>query len=79
MWRRVELVRTEASEEGVVSNFSVERIRGRGTALVLVYPEDTSDTFLQNVGSHKATGRHAPKDDILHSQRRENIRFQCKI
>jgi hypothetical protein len=39
------------------------------------YPEDGGDTFLQNVGSHKNYSLHIPENGILHSHRRENLKF----
>jgi hypothetical protein len=38
MWRRVDLVWTDVSEEHIASN---------------IYPEDGGDTFQQNIGSSK--------------------------
>jgi hypothetical protein len=55
MWRRVDLVWTDVSEERIASIFRVEKsadsrwFLGHG----FFYYEDGGDTFLCNVGSHK--------------------------
>jgi hypothetical protein len=65
MWRRVDIVLTDISVEGIVSIFRVEEkenLRARnqlsapahaGSSLAdffFLYPKDGGDTFLRNVG-----------------------------
>jgi hypothetical protein len=38
------------------------------------YPENGGDTFLRNIGSHTIYMAPHPKDSILHSYRRENLK-----
>jgi hypothetical protein len=46
MWRRVGILLTDVSEEGIVSIFT-----HAGSSLVdFLYPKDGGDTFLPNVG-----------------------------
>jgi hypothetical protein len=52
MWRRLDHVRTDISEERVASIFRVEKLRERDKS-IFFYPEDRSDTFLRNFGSYK--------------------------
>jgi hypothetical protein len=51
MWRRVDLVKTDISEECVASIFRVEKFEREKSNFF--YPEDRSDMFLRNVGSYK--------------------------
>jgi hypothetical protein len=60
MWRHVDLVWTDVSEEHIASIFRVEKFANQEPAwatqflaLGLFYPEDGGDTFLRNVSSHK--------------------------
>jgi hypothetical protein len=54
MWRRVDLVGTDVSEEFIVSIHRVEKSASEEPAWAAAdYPEDGEDTFLRNVGSHK--------------------------
>jgi hypothetical protein len=66
MWRRVNLVWTDISEERIASILRVEKSMSEERALQsaatcsrrflargLFYPEDGGDTFVWNVGSHK--------------------------
>jgi hypothetical protein len=66
MWRRVDLVWTDVSEERIASIFRIDNTRATNQTesvcshllkLVprsrIIYPEDRGDTFLWNVGSHK--------------------------
>jgi hypothetical protein len=65
MWRRVDLVWTDISEERIASIFRVEKSASEEPAWAactwrrwllvrgFLYPEDGSNTFLRNVGSHK--------------------------
>jgi hypothetical protein len=64
MWRRVDLVWTDVSEERIASIFSVDKSASEEPtsaatcsrwflALEFFYPENGGDTFLRNVGSHK--------------------------
>jgi hypothetical protein len=66
MWRRVDIVLTDVSEERIASIFMVEEKRRkiceqrtsvstssalpRGFSSSFFYPEDGGDTFLRNVG-----------------------------
>jgi hypothetical protein len=63
MWRRVDIVWTNVSEERIAAIFKVEKSARKepagagGCRLLLArgffYSEDGCDTFLRNVGSHK--------------------------
>jgi hypothetical protein len=59
MWRRVDIVQTDVSEESIASIFKVEEKilqppAHAGSSLAdfsfFFYPEDGGDTFLRNVG-----------------------------
>jgi hypothetical protein len=66
MWRRVDLVRTDVSEERVASIIKVKRISELGTLAAncqlltlslpcwFFHPDDGGDTFLGNVRSYKS-------------------------
>jgi hypothetical protein len=60
MWRCVDLVWTDASEERIASIFKVENGGN-------ISSETSVDT--------RSTQRHIPEVGILHSHRRENLRF----
>jgi hypothetical protein len=67
MWRCVDLVRTDVSDERIASTLRVEKTRKRNQQRLQIaatcsrwflargffYLEDGSDTFLRKVGSHK--------------------------
>jgi hypothetical protein len=57
MWRRVDLVQTDVSEEHITSIFRVEKSTATCSRWFLargfLYLEDGGDTFLRNVGSYK--------------------------
>jgi hypothetical protein len=65
MWRRVDLVLTDVSEECIASIFRVEKnprmSNQREQMAVCFYPEDGGDTFLRNFGSHKIYKVPQPK------------------
>jgi hypothetical protein len=72
----VALVRTDVSEELSPSFMRVARIGElRATPAVTYHPDEGGAKFLRNVGSTRATRRNVPEDDILHSHRRENLKF----
>jgi hypothetical protein len=51
MWRRVDIVWTDVTEERIASSFRVEM---REISMNrFFYPENGGDMFLRNVGSHK--------------------------
>jgi hypothetical protein len=62
MWRRVDILLTDVSQECIASIFGVEKIHERWTSSLqppahadsslmdFFYPEDGGDTFLRNVG-----------------------------
>jgi hypothetical protein len=79
MWRSVNLVRTDVSEERLISIFRVEKYASERSvrrnsvweqtsntflARVFLYPEDGGDVFLRNVGSYKI--HKAPHPRIRH-------------
>jgi hypothetical protein len=66
MLRRVDLVRTDVSEELSVSFIRVTRIGELGTTLAVASNRRTLLT--------RATRRNIPEDVILHSHRRENLK-----
>jgi hypothetical protein len=65
MMRRVDLVRTDVSEELIASTLRVERIR----ELILMETTGSLETSVLT----RASWRHIPEDDILYSHRRENL------
>jgi hypothetical protein len=48
-------------------------VNNRREQVAAYYLENEGDTFLQNVGLHKIYNAPQPKNDILHSHRRENL------
>jgi hypothetical protein len=89
MWCRVAFVRTDVSEERTASIIRVERIRGIRTTLAVtsntanVVPSSLIlfNPMMEAIRSSETsvltrpTRRHIPEDDILHSHRRENLKF----
>jgi hypothetical protein len=53
MWHRVDLVRTDILEELIASIFRAPTCSHWFLVHGFLYPEDGSDIFLQNIGSHK--------------------------
>jgi hypothetical protein len=43
------------------------------------HPEDGSGTFLWNVGSYESHTAHVPAYGILHSHRRENLKYYIAL
>jgi hypothetical protein len=70
MLRRVVLVRTDVSEELIASFIRVTRIGELGTLAVTSNSPSSSETWVLT----RATWRNIPEDDILHSNRRENLK-----
>jgi hypothetical protein len=65
MWRRVDVVWTDISEERIASNFRVEKSASEEPAWT---------------GGCRSTRRHIPEDSILHSHRRENLKsYICNL
>jgi hypothetical protein len=63
MWRRVDILLTDISEEHI------------GSSLVdFLYTEVGGDTLVRNVGYTVPTRRHIPEDSILHSHRCETLK-----
>jgi hypothetical protein len=66
MWRRVDLVWNDVSEERIAYIFRVENPRARNQCEQdFFYPEDGGDTFLRSDGSHKIY-------TVSHSRRRHS-------
>jgi hypothetical protein len=66
MWRHVDLVWTEVSEERIASIFSAEKSGSAESAWPGGYSLHTADT--------RSTRRHIPEYSILHSHRCENLK-----
>jgi hypothetical protein len=74
MWRHVDLVWTDVSEERIASTFRVEKSErekpawagGCGLQMEAIR---SSETLVRT----RSTQRHIPEDGILHSHRRENL------
>jgi hypothetical protein len=71
MWRRVDFVRTDVSEERIASTFRVKKSASEDAAATCLrwffvrgffYPEDGGDTFLRNVGSRKIYTAPLPEE-----------------
>jgi hypothetical protein len=76
MWRRVDILLTDVSEERIASIFRVYSY-----LLMLVHRSWISYTLKMEVIRSSETSvnkistrRHIPEDDILHSHRRENLK-----
>jgi hypothetical protein len=73
MWRRVDLVWIDVSEESIASIFRVEKSAGSSFA-------DFSTLKMKAIRSSETsvhtrfTRRHIPEDGILHSHRREKLK-----
>jgi hypothetical protein len=83
MLRRAALVRTDVSGENIASIIRVPRIGDLGTTLALTSNRSMSilaTLIMVAIRSSelllftKATRRHIPKDGILHSHNRENLK-----
>jgi hypothetical protein len=78
MWLREDHVRTDVSEERVISFFTVERISEQETTIAVTrYPstlkmEATHSTETSVITS--PTRRNFPEYGILHSHRSENLK-----
>jgi hypothetical protein len=74
MWRRVDLMWTDVSEERIVSIFSLQPPAHAGSSLA-----DFSTLKMETIRSSetsvhtRSTRRHIPEDGILHSHRCENL------
>jgi hypothetical protein len=76
MLRSVTLVRTNVSEEFSASFIRVTRIGELGTLMNLMKQAlRSSETSVLT----RATRRNIPEDTILHSHRRENLKFNKKV
>jgi hypothetical protein len=67
MWRRVDLVRSDVSEESIASIFRVEKSASKEPAWAC------SSVCEMSVRT-RSTRRHIPEDGILNSHRRENLK-----
>jgi hypothetical protein len=87
MLRRVALVRTDVSQERAASNIRVKRLGELVTLAVTsngrtlrrkftdsFHPDDGGAKFLRKVGSYKSQTVWHPRDAILHSHRRVNLK-----
>jgi hypothetical protein len=88
MWRRVDLVWTDVSEERIASIFRVEKSAIEEPAWAsaatcsrwflargFFYPEDGGDTFLWNIGLHKIYTAPHPRrrhSSIIHTVAEKN-------
>jgi hypothetical protein len=91
MWRPVDLVWTDVSEERIASIFRVEKSESEQVAAdwASLQPSahagsshaDFSTLKMEAIrpfettGHTRSTRRHIPEDGILYSQRRENLRY----
>jgi hypothetical protein len=84
MWHRVIFVWTDVSEDRRASIFRIEEYTSgepewasscRFLARRFFYHEDGGDTILRNVDSHKNYTAPHPRNGILHSHRRENLKY----
>jgi hypothetical protein len=98
MLRRVALVRTDVSEDRIVSIIRVKRIGELGTTLavasirttlvssnvspsssILVILTSEAIIFSETSVLTRATRRNLPQDGILHSHRRENLKYYIAL
>jgi hypothetical protein len=61
MCYRVALLRTDVSEEIIVSIMTMERIKDLETMSTRSHPDDGGDAFLRKVGSNKSHTASHPK------------------
>jgi hypothetical protein len=66
MWRRVDLVWIDVSEERIASIFRVQKSVSEEPAWAVGCSHQSVHT--------RSTGHHIPEDGILHSHRRENLK-----
>jgi hypothetical protein len=69
----------EESEEGMTSIIRTKRIGELGTLAIIssitFHPDDGGATFLRNIVLIGTTRHHIPEDGILHSNRREYLKY----
>jgi hypothetical protein len=88
----VALVKTDGSEERIASIIRADRISELGSALGILVTANTvpsslilSALMMEAIRSYethlltRATRRHIPEDDILHSHRRENLEYYIAL
>jgi hypothetical protein len=81
MWRRVDLVWTDVSEQRIASVLRVEKSASEEPPVHAGFSfADFSTMKMEVICSFetsvhaRSTRRHIPEDDILHSHRRENLK-----
>jgi hypothetical protein len=81
IWRRVDLVWTDVSEELIASNFRVEKSASQRKQVACSSLADCFTLKMQAIRSSetsvhtRSTRHHIPENGILHSHRRENLKF----